>query len=148
MINLNYMSLRLVKEKGVRYENELMDITKPETVFKIATELLELNEKPEEEFWIICVSVKGKITGMHQVSIGDLSSTIVHPREIYKRAILNNAAGIFLLHNHPSGITTPSREDVDITKRLMECGVILGIKVIDHIIIGNGYTSLRDIGEM
>ncbi|HBI22903.1 MAG TPA: hypothetical protein DDX84_01525, partial [Nitrospiraceae bacterium] len=81
------------------------------------------------------------------VSMGCLTSSIVHPREVYIQAIKNSAASVIFLHNHPSGDPSPSPEDVEITKRLVAAGDILGIKVLDHIIIGEGeYLSFADKG--
>ncbi|NLL69779.1 MAG: hypothetical protein GX238_01465, partial [Epulopiscium sp.] len=79
------------------------------------------------------------------VTIGSINSSIVHPREVFKEAIQRSAAHIILLHNHPSGDPSPSREDVQVTKRIIEAGELLGIPVLDHIIIGNGnYISLKE----
>lgn len=90
------------------------------------------------------INTKNKPTAIHTVSIGTLNSTVVHPREIFKAAILSNAASIILAHNHPSGDPTPSKEDIGITKRLVDAGELLGITVMDHIIIGeNNYVSMK-----
>lgn len=79
------------------------------------------------------------------VSKGNLNSSIVHPREIFKRAVLNNAASIICMHNHPSGDPTPSQNDIDITKRIDEAGELMGIPLLDHVIIGDGtYISLKE----
>lgn len=77
-----------------------------------------------------------------------MNSSIVHPREVFKLAILGNSASIILFHNHPSGDTTPSKEDINITERIKEAGKIIGIELIDHIILGdeNKYTSLKEKG--
>ena len=73
--------------------------------------------------------------GLHRAHVGSLNASIVHPREVMKCAILNNAASIIVGHNHPSGDPTPSREDIEVTKRLAEAGKILGIDVLDHVIV-------------
>jgi DNA repair protein RadC len=81
---------------------------------------------------------------LETVSVGGLASSLVHPREVFKPAIKRSAASVILIHNHPSGDPTPSAEDVNITKRLIESGKLLGIEVLDHIIIGDGrYVSLK-----
>ena len=81
------------------------------------------------------------------MSTGSLNSSIVHPREIFKRAVLQNAASIIICHNHPSGDPTPSQEDINTTKRIYDAGKILGIELLDHVIIGdNKYTSLKEKG--
>lgn len=82
---------------------------------------------------------------MELISIGSLARSIVHPREVFKGAILNNSCNIILVHNHPSGDPTPSKDDVLITKRIMRAGEVLGIQVLDHVIIGHGkYMSVID----
>ena len=80
-----------------------------------------------------------------------LNYTIVHPREVFKTSILSNASAVLLIHNHPSGILEPSKEDIDLTERMVSAGKILGIDVLDHLIIGTkekAYTSLRELGVM
>ena len=85
--------------------------------------------------------------GVNTVSIGDLSSSIVHPRELYKPAVIAGAASLILVHNHPSGDPTPSSEDVAVTKRCIQAGEILGIDLLDHIIIGERkFVSLKERG--
>jgi DNA repair protein RadC len=136
-------SIRLVKEKAARY-----DITKkinsPSEVWKIATEILHLHEMSEEVFSIITLSTKNEVTGLFEVSRGTVDSSLVHPREVFKRALLSNASSILLLHNHPSGDPKPSPEDIRVTKRLKDAGELLGIQVLDHVIIGDGYFSLKE----
>ena len=83
------------------------------------------------------------------VSVGTLNKAIVHPREVFKTAILSNAASIMAFHNHPSGETTPSQQDIQLTNRLYEAGELLGIKLLDHLIIGDGtFTSLKEKGYL
>ena len=96
----------------------------------------------------MCLDTKNKVTGLFKVSQGSLNSSIVHPREVFKRALMQNSNSIILAHNHPSGDVTPSGEDISITRRLQEAGDILGIKVLDHLIIGAGgrYKSFKEDG--
>ena len=83
------------------------------------------------------------------VSVGTLNKASVHPREVFKTAILSNAASIMAFHNHPSGETTPSQQDIQLTNRLYEAGELLGIKLLDHLIIGDGtFTSLKEKGYL
>ena len=89
-----------------------------------------------EHFVVLLLNTKGRLIGVSTVSVGDLSSTLVHPREVYKPAILANAASIIVAHNHPSGDPSPSPEDVQVTRRLAEAGEVLGIDVLDHIVLG------------
>ena len=94
---------------------------------------------------VLLLNAKGEIISIESVAVGDLCSTVIHPREVFQFAVRKGAAAIALVHNHPSGDPTPSKADIDITKRLVESGKILGIMVVDHIIIGDGiYVSFRD----
>lgn len=103
-----------------------------------------LNGVDREHFVVILLNRKNGIIGINTVSVGDLSSSIVHPREVFKPAIVAGAASIIVAHNHPSGDPAPSRDDINVTKRLKEAGDILGINVLDHVIIGDGcYVSLK-----
>lgn len=100
----------------------------------------------KEHFKITMLDTKNYIIGVVEVSIGNLNSSIVHPREVFKEAIKRSSSAIILVHNHPSGDPTPSREDINITKRLVECGDLLGIRILDHIIIGDKkHISLKEI---
>ena len=108
-----------------------------------------LADVDREHFVIVLLDQKNRIIGINTVSVGSLTASIVHPRECFKPAILSNAAAIILGHNHPSSDCQPSREDRSITMRLVECGKLLGISVLDHIIIGDGtskYFSFADEG--
>ena len=95
-----------------------------------------LADVDREYFVIILLNQKHRVIGVNTVSVGSLTASIVHPREVYKSAILSNAASIICGHNHPSTDCQPSREDRAITTRLVECGKLLGIPLIDHVIIG------------
>ena len=101
-----------------------------------------------EHFVILALNTRNQISGIHTVSVGSLDTSIVHPRGAFKFAILSNASSIILAHTHPSGDTTPSSEDIELTKRLQKAGEVLGIDVLDHIIIGhdNNYLSFRSKG--
>lgn len=102
-----------------------------------------------EHFLVLCLDTKNRVNAVHTVSVGTLNSSAVHPREVFKAAILANAAAVILAHNHPSGDPTPSREDRETTARLVECGKILGIEVLDHVVLGEGrFCSLRQAGLM
>lgn len=101
-----------------------------------------------EVFRVLLLSSRHDVLRRVTVSRGSLSSTVVHPREVFRPAILASAATIVIVHNHPSGDPEPSAEDVEITKRLARAGELLGIPVLDHVIVakGNRYTSLRERG--
>ena len=148
MTRINVYSLRLVKESSVAYNLE-KPIVNPATAAEIVNRVFDMENQPNEVFAILCLNTKKKVAGAHIISQGSLSSAIVHPREVFKAAILNNAASIVLAHNHPSGDPEPSREDIETTHRLVNAGNILGINVLDHIIVGDGkYISLREHGMM
>lgn len=99
---------------------------------------------------LLCLNAKGEPTHISTVSTGSLTSSIVHPREVFKTAILANANKIMIFHNHPSGDPTPSGQDLDITKRLKEAGELMGIELLDHIIIGHQgrFESLRRLNYL
>lgn len=115
-------------------------ITSPQD---IAEELIPvLRDEIKEQFIVVCLNKSNKIIRKEVISVGSLDSSVVHPREVFKVAVENNAASIILIHNHPSGNPEPSNEDISITKKLVEAGKIMGIPVFDHIIIaGNTFTS-------
>lgn len=99
-----------------------------------------------ERFVVLLLNTKNAVIESHTVSIGTLSSALVHPREIFKPAIQASAASIILAHNHPSSHLEPSREDREVTRRIVEAGETIGIEVLDHLIIGDGYLSLKERG--
>lgn len=140
MKNINKYTVTLVHEGNHEYFGTALNNS--EKVANIAKEIL--TNQPKEQFWIFLLDTKNKIIGMTMISQGTLNSSLVHPREVYQPAILSNASAIIAVHNHPSGDTTPSREDLGVTSRLVKAGDILGIKLLDHVIIGDGYVSLRE----
>lgn len=127
-----------------------------EQLFKIgspddaATYLMDkLRFLRKEHFMTLHLDTKHQIVSEEVVSVGSLNASIVHPREIFKTALKRSSAAIICAHNHPSGDPTPSQEDIDVTRRLMAAGRILGIEVLDHIVIGDKrYISLRERGLM
>lgn len=107
----------------------------------------EMRYYRKEYFKIILLDTKNNIKRVSEISVGSLNSSIVHPREVFSEAVVNSASSIILVHNHPSGEAEPSHEDITLTNRLDECGKILGIKVLDHIIIGDGiFYSFKEEG--
>lgn len=145
MVNIQKYSVRLVKEEGRRYDLD-KKINDPQSAGKLFDEVLSMQDRPQEVFAMATLDIKNQVTGVFEVSIGSVSSSIVHPRDVFQRAILQNAAAIIICHNHPSGVNTPSKEDIEITHRLLEAGKILGIDVLDHIIIGDNYYSMKEHG--
>lgn len=107
-----------------------------------------LNGADRENMVAAFLDRKGNLLGINTVSIGGLFSSIVHPREVFKPACIIGAASIIICHNHPSGDTAPSKDDIDITRRLVEAGNIMGIEVIDHVIIGDAgrHCSFKEKG--
>lgn len=147
MVNISTFDLRVVKTSSKRYDFENKYISGPDDAYNILNRVLEIDARTEEIFVIATLNNKNAITGIFEVSKGSINSSIVHPREVFKRALSINAASIVLCHNHPSGDPSPSKEDIAITQRLKEAGTILGIQVLDHVIIGNEkYISLKDKG--
>lgn len=141
---MDIYKVKLVKESSLRYGSVscVADIVR-------VLNSLGAHEEPEEHFYVICMNSKGDIVGLHDVAHGDLNTCPVHPREVFKRALLNNAASIIVAHNHPSGNPEPSMEDRILTKRLHSAGVILGVKLLDHVIIGGDeHYSFVGMGEM
>lgn len=154
MVRMTKYKTRLTADKRVTLEKEisvnrpdLIDIIRsPEDAATIGRGLMRIHEEPEEYMYMICMNTKNKITGVFEVSHGNVNSSIVGAREIFQKALLANAVSIILMHNHPSGDCTPSREDIEVTKRLVEAGKIIGVQVLDHIIVGERYCSLKEKG--
>ncbi|PLR75508.1 hypothetical protein CU633_20870 [Bacillus sp. V3-13] len=103
----------------------------------------------QEHFVCLYLNTKNQVLHRQTIFIGSLNASIVHPREVFKEAFRRSAASIICVHNHPSGDPSPSREDIEVTKRLAECGKIIGIEMLDHLIIGeNKYVSLKEKGYL
>jgi len=112
---------------------------------EVANLVSHLNKKDREYFLCIHLDSRNAVIGIEEVTIGSLNAALVHPREILKGALLNNAAGIILVHNHPSGDCDPSEDDIEITGRLTKACDIIGIEALDHIIVGAGkYFSFKE----
>ncbi len=107
----------------------------------------EMRFLEQEHFICLYLNTKNQIIARETIFKGSLNASIVHPREVFKEALRRSSSSIICLHNHPSGDPTPSREDIEVTKRLVECGKIIGIEILDHIIIGeHKYVSLKEKG--
>ena len=119
-------------------------VRSPEDAAKVATTFI--GDDDREVFFVMCLNTKNRVVAVHRCHIGSLNSSIVAPREVFKSAILNNSASIIVSHQHPSKDTCPSMEDLQITQRLVDCGKILGIDVLDHIIVNEkgGYYSVKE----
>lgn len=120
-------------------------VRSPETAARIAQ--YYIGDEDREVFFVMCLDTKSKVNAIHRAHVGSINSSIVHPREIFKCVILNNSSSVIFFHNHPSTDPSPSSEDIVVTKRLVECGKILGIDVVDHIIVGDHkFVSLKEKG--
>ena len=129
---------RRIQSQSKLFSNK--KISSPKEIAEIFIPLLR--DELKEKFIVVCLNSANRIIKQETISIGNLNSSVVHPREIFKVAIDSSAANIILIHNHPSGNPDPSNEDISITKKIAESGKILDIPVFDHIIIaGNTYTS-------
>jgi DNA repair protein RadC len=111
-------------------------IAGPEDVARFGREFLGLHGKDREHFIVLLLNAKNEVTAYETVTIGILNASLVHPREVFKPAIVGSAAAIIVIHNHPGGDPKPSLEDIEITERLRKSGELLGIPLRDHIIIG------------
>lgn len=121
-------------------------ITKPEDAYELVK---HLKDSDREQFLTICLDTRNNVLSIETTSIGTLTANLVHPREVFKTAVLQNAAGIIIAHNHPSGDPTPSEDDIKITKNLFEASKIMDIQLLDHLVVGNGiYRSLKEMGKM
>lgn len=126
---------------------ERTDQTKVSNAGEVFKEIEEFKNNQQEHFIVLYLDGANNIKESRVVTIGTLDRSLVHPREVFAPAIEKRALSIILAHNHPSGVMSPSREDNEITKRLVDAGKLLGIEVLDHLIISeNGYLSLRDEG--
>lgn len=128
----------------LQYEDRYT-IRSPEDAAKYMMD--EMRFLSQEHFVALYLNTKNQVLHKQAIFIGSLNASIVHPREVFREALRRSSASIICLHNHPSGDPTPSREDIDVTKRLVECGKLLGIEVLDHLIIGDTkFISLKEKG--
>ena len=143
--NIPKIRLALVRESGKRKQRYA--ISCPMDAAKFFT---PLRHAPEEHFVSLHLNAKNEVIGLHEVSHGTLSASLVHPREVFKAALVGNSFAILVCHNHPSGaVLTPSKEDLETTKQLLKAGKILGVSLMDHLIIGGdddsaGVYSIRE----
>ena len=129
---------RLVKEASYPYDSSRCIIDSPERAAELIEHVFDGSNLTQEHFWLIALNGARKVSGVFEVTVGTLMSSLVHPREVFNRAILAGAASIIIAHNHPSGALDISQQDRDVTKRIMEAGNLLGIVLDDHIIVGDG----------
>ncbi len=140
---VDIVSIKLVRHSSVLYSPR--KISSPRDAVSLIKEFLD--ELDREEFLVITLDSKHQPTSINICAIGTINNCLVHPREVFKTAILSNSSSIMVAHNHPSGFSEPSHEDRQITKRLEDAGDILGIKLLDHIVVaGDEYFSFQEQG--
>lgn len=146
MCIIDVVRIELTKERSMTYDGS-RQIRSADEAAAIIREFIGRADR--ELFVVLLLSTKHYVNAIHCVSVGTLDASIVHPREVFKPAILANASAVLLGHNHPSGDTMPSPEDIAVTRRIMDAGNILGIDVLDHIVIGDRgrFTSLKALGQ-
>jgi len=141
--------LKAALELGRRLSSEVSKpkfmVKSPEDVYHFLREKMRYYDR--EHFKAVFLNTKHHVITVETISVGSLNSSLVHPRELFKNSIKRSAAALILAHNHPSGDPTPSIEDIEITRRLVEVGNIIGIQVLDHIVIGeSSFVSLKEQG--
>ena len=133
---------QIVMERPIQYQDTIAS-TQEAGRFGVS----EIGDEAQEVVLVVILNTKNKINAIHRVFTGSLNSSVAHPREIFRSALLNNGARILVYHNHPSGNTEPSEADIIFTKRMEEAGSILGIDLLDHIIVsGKDWLSLKEYG--
>lgn len=141
---VDIVKIQMVKEKSLLYKDRKVQC--PQNGVDLMKQFL--GDVDREHFVVMCLDSKNQPTALNICHIGSLNSSIVHPREVFKTAILSNAASIMVGHNHPSGNPEPSEADINVTRRLEEAGELMGIKLLDHLIIGEDtYVSLKERGN-
>ncbi len=123
-------------------------VLSPKDIYQILSDCLRSEDKidqDKEHFWVFHLDCRNKIKLLELVSLGTLNSSLVHPREVFTRAVGERSAQVIIAHNHPSGESNPSEDDISLTKRLVKAGEILGIELLDHIVVSsNSFTSLKE----
>lgn len=141
-------SLELSRRAALRTVSGRPTVSRAEDVVRLCAP--QLRGCDREHFWALALNTKNQLIRVIEVSVGSLNASIVHPRELFKEAVKVSAASVVVVHNHPSGDPTPSGADVQLTRRLVKAGDVLGIEVLDHVVIGDGgdHASLRELGLM
>lgn len=139
-------SLKLVQESDVRFgPGDRYQVSAPDTAVEVLRDFFA--DSPKEKFVVMLLATNNTVIGLNVVSVGDLSSSVVSPREVFQPAILGNAAAVVVAHNHPSGNPEPSKQDIQVTRKLSDAGDTLSIPLHDSLIVTNhDYTSLANRG--
>lgn len=136
-------AVELGRRTLTRFGRERLQITSPRTVAELL--LPQYGSRPVEHFGVVLLDTKHRVLRIAPVSTGTLDASLVHPREVFREAVAAGASALVLFHNHPSGDPEPSPEDVEITRRMMAAGLLLGIDVLDHVILADvRFCSLRE----
>ena len=138
MLTDNFHNM-LVKEKSMNYES-ISHIQSPDSVYKLMTEAFQLDKMAEEYIYLLALNTKGNLNAVFELSHGTVSQSLTTPREICIRCLLCGASRFIICHNHPSGDTSPSREDIHFTKILNEASRLIGLELVDHMIIGKNHS--------
>ena len=137
----------LEKELSINYPELDRKMNSPEKIVRLARDFLRLHEQSEEYLYMLCMNNKLELTSVFELSHGNVNSSVFSVREMFQKALLANAVSVIVMHNHPSGDPTPSREDIVVTERAVKAGELIGIQVLDHLIVGRpGYSSLKEKG--
>ena len=136
----------LEKEISINCAGDTLVISCPQDVVRIAKDYVRAHEHTEEHMYMLCLNSKNRVIGVFEISHGNVNSSLVGSREIFQKALLANAVQIILVHNHPSGDTTPSKEDIFVTQKFKELGEFIGVPLVDHIIVGDDYSSIKALG--
>ncbi len=134
----------LVKEKSFNYETKLL--TTPQIVVDLLNNCFNLSNQSEEYVYMICLTTKGKPLGVFEVSHGTINTSLISTREVFIKALLCGAAQIILAHNHPSGDTNPSVQDLQVYEEMKRACNLMSIPLVDFIIVGDGYISFQEKG--
>lgn len=133
----------LVKERAVNCIG-MDSIGRPDQVREMLCRIFDAEKLAEEHLWLLALDTKCHLIGVFEISHGTVNAAITTPREVFVRLCLCGASGFILAHNHPSGDTTPSKEDVKLTEQMQSAGKLMGIQMLDHVIVGDGYHSMKE----
>lgn len=141
VVGLHRHTLQLkLFETAEAYPKERVCLDAPTAVFRLCADMISLQQ---ERMDVLTLDTKNYLIARRMVFLGSLNTTVVHPREIYAHALADHASSVIIVHNHPSKDTEPSREDIAATKQIKAAGVVMGIPLVDHVIIGDGFTSMN-----
>ena len=141
------LKVTCVREGGIQTERTSLE--DPAKVWELAKQYIGLPGEEREHFVVFFLDARNVVKGVQTVSIGTLTASLVHPREVYRPAVVSGSAAVIVCHNHPSGDLEPSAEDREATRRIAQAGRILGVSLLDHVIVTDaGYSSFRQRGYL